>query len=294
MDFEFDESIFKRTHLKTGLILLGIAVALMSIACAVIFIFREQFFMGPSSVTSEYTNYLVGIGLAFPAGLVLVITGLTLFFKGLAGKSNINRFLNEYGADRALSEIQKPIYVLAHKKKVISVITKDFIFDVGHGFIKTASIDYCYGYNYKGNTSIRAYDLNNKAEYFASGIYLNSQESAAVFKAIASVNPFVLCGYTGNNANAHMERVRDYRAAKAEGREFRIKKYEVIYHGCEEENKQQVIKAMKSSTNLGMKEIEKAASSSNVTIAICTSTVVADGIVKKLKKAGADAEYREI
>lgn len=210
-NYEIDESIFNRnSKLKTGIINLCIMGAALLVIVGTVFYYYEELFEGPASRNGN-SDALPIIVICFFVAFFCAIFGITYTITGATGKRRVRRFVEQYGEDKMLSELQNPLYVFG-RKKPYTIITKNYIFEVERGFIKTDSIDYCYGYSYKGNTSIHSYSLTNHKEYFCSGIGLRSDDIKQVFAALQSVNPDILLGYTSENAAEHRRRVKEFLA----------------------------------------------------------------------------------
>ena len=111
--------------------------------------------------------------------------------------------------DEVMNAINNARYVYAVGKKPVTIITDDFIYEVGVGFV-TNKFDLAYGYSYKG-TSILAFTIGNKRESICRGIALGGNEKNKVFEALRYYNPEILLGYTNDNLVAHRKRVKENR-----------------------------------------------------------------------------------
>ena len=208
-NYEIDENIFNRnSKLKTGIINLCIMGAAILVAVGTALYFYEELFEGPASRSGNSEALPIFVICLFVA-FICAIFGITYTITGAVGKRRVRNFVDNYGEDKMLRELQNPLYVFG-RKKPYTIITKNYIFEVERGFIETKSIDVCYGYSYKGNTSIHSYSLTNHKEYFCSGIGLRSDDIKQVFAAIRSVNPDLLIGYTSENMSEHRRRVKEY------------------------------------------------------------------------------------
>ena len=204
------ELFINNSFIKSGKICLGIFAALNVIAGAVITLNNNNDFL------SDYPIVLIICGMMAVAGFVVGLSGLILFFKGIAGRKKFEAFIAEYGEDAFISEINNDtLYVYSRKSKPITIITRKHIFEVGGDIIDPATIDYAYGYSYKGATSIHAYTLDNKLKTFASSISLHGDEIKSVFQALRTVNSDVLLGFTHENNKEHKARVKEYKQNKS-------------------------------------------------------------------------------
>lgn len=294
MTYEFTNDIFrKNSRLKAGIILLIIvAVCFVGIAVTTL-LFYEELFEAPSRVSANSVAPMIIAGFG-GIGFALLIAGGILLIIGGTSKARISRFVNEYGEDKLLNELNHPLCLLGTEKKPVTIIGKDIIYDVSHGFVKTGDIDYCYGYRYKNSTSLSVHLYHGRGEYICSGIDINGQSIKTVTNAIKQVNPDLLVGYTNYNAIAHRERVQAYAEAKRTGREFKIKKYRVLLNDRGEDEKK-LVKAIKKYTSATEDVIVDAINKPLPSLLrVCNCQQEANDIVKSITKAGASAHIEEI
>ena len=201
------EMVKKNNYVKGAIVCFCIFVAL-ALVDAGVFIY-----LGANNALSGSNSEAMGL-IGMLSGFVAVVWIMFLIFGGIGlyGRVKINKFLNENGEENVMSEINNnTIYVLAHKKKVISIITDKHIIEIARGVFKSTDIDYAYGYRYRNSTSIRAFDINNKAFGFANGINLNADEKFEVFEALKRINPNILLGYSADNYKEHKARVKAHK-----------------------------------------------------------------------------------
>ena len=203
------ELFTNNSYIKSGKICLGIFATLNVVAGAIITL------NGNSDFLSRYPGVLAACGMIAVAGMVAGLSGLILLVKGIAGRKKFNAFIAEYGEDAFMSEITNDtLYTYSRKDKPITIITRKHIFEVGGDIVDPATIDYAYGYSYKGSTSIHAYTLDNKLKTFATGIPLRGDEIANVFQALKSINSDVLIGFTHENNKEHKARVKEHKQSR--------------------------------------------------------------------------------
>lgn len=125
-----------------------------------------------------------------------------------------NRLIKEYGLEELLTKMNREaVYIYEETGKPRTVITPEYIFERNVGVYDSNLIDYIYYRNYKGTTSVRMYDLNNKHMDIARGV-TDELKKLEVLDAICKVNPTVLRGFIYENDQEHKARVKAHKKNK--------------------------------------------------------------------------------
>ncbi|MCQ2533973.1 MAG: hypothetical protein MJ172_05330 [Clostridia bacterium] len=125
-----------------------------------------------------------------------------------------NRLIKKYGLEELLTKMNREaVYIYEEKGKPRTVITPEYIFERNVGVYDSKLIDYIYYRNYKGTTSVRMYDLNNKHMDIARGV-TDELKKLEVLDAICKVNPTVLRGFIYENDQEHKARVKAHKKNK--------------------------------------------------------------------------------
>lgn len=160
----------------------------------------------------DMTFVSISGGLIAVAFVTIIVT-LIAFIVGIIGKSTFKSYIKKAGEDNVMNEIHNDtLYIYERKGKPITIITRYHIFDLAHGIYNTKGLDYCYGYSYRGNTSIRAQYVNNAYIGFAKGIPFKSDEILKCFSALKTVNPNLLIGFNYDNSIEHTRRYKEFKA----------------------------------------------------------------------------------
>lgn len=200
------ELFTNNSYIKSGKICL-IIFAILNVVAAIIVSINNV-----TGILSDNPAFIGACAFIAVAGMIVGLAGLILLVKGINGKKKFNAFIADYGEDAFMSEIaNETLYTYARKNTPITIITRKHIFEVGGDIINPTTIDYAYGYSYKGSTSIHAYTIDNKLKTFATGIQLHGNEIASVFQALKTINSDVLLGFTHENNKEHRARVKEHK-----------------------------------------------------------------------------------
>ncbi len=207
---DIDEKVLKKySGLKAGIVCAIICVVLwlvVGVAC----LMNIDLLQNGSSMDINNSILMPVFAGCCPCGMVAFILAVIFLIMGGSARSRINKFVNEHGEEQVMSAINKARHVYARRNRPITIFTDDFIYEVGVGFVGT-NYDLAYGYSYKGNTSLHVYTITNKSESICRGIPLRSNDMKQVMATLASYNPSILLGYTGDNMNEHRARVKQHR-----------------------------------------------------------------------------------
>ncbi len=202
---DLEEGFYKKNHLITVGIRMLIASLILGAITGGLFYFMFN-------DLDETFGFICFFG-TFISGVLLLIS-LIYIIMGAVGRASVVNFVNKAGEEKFMQHLaDETLYIYAEKNRPVTIITTKFIIEVDRGVYRAAGIDYCYGYSYRGNTSIKAYDLNNRCTTFAYGIMLRSNDATGLYQALAKVNPDLLIGYNSNNAKEHKRRVKEAKAA---------------------------------------------------------------------------------
>lgn len=148
------------------------------------------------------------------AAFVILSMNLNCLIDSIKGMSLNKKMIGEHGMDELLDMMNnKAIYVYAEHKKPRTIITSEYIFERNIGIYDARSIDYIYYRDYKGTTSIRMFDINDKCFDIARGIF-DELKKLEVIDAIRKTSPNVLAGFAPENRFEHNNRVKANRASK--------------------------------------------------------------------------------
>lgn len=296
MDYEFDSSILNKSSLKGGFIALGCCIA-SAIAAILIAVFNyEMLFDSPKGIKNTDADIAQFFLSSFIwIAVICVIVAIILLKGGSNTRKYIKRTIDKYGEEEVLNQLNHAEFVyFSNKKKPVTIVTKNYIFEVGRKFIDIDSLDLVYGYSYKGNSSwIQALTLTGSTEKFATGINIDSKDKIDLLDTIKRINPNVMLGYTTENSQAHGEHVSVYKECVSSGRPYRLIKYSInlISAGNDEEKVARIISRY---TNRRIPEAMELIKDTPYVVKVTVSKMETNNIVNSLKNAGAVVEVKEI
>lgn len=204
----------KENFFKSGRVIIIRSVIILSILLVIIAIAAIRMY---EEIIGDFNPDVLGT--CTPVILVsLFISSYNIraLYRGIKGQNSFNKLIKEIGMDGILQEVQNDsLYIYGNKNKPITVITKKHIFDKYYGVYDSTNVDYMYSRDYKGDTSIRFFDINNKCVDIARGIIVGSPMEAPEFlkimEAIQKNNPGILVGYLEENRQEHLKRVKAHK-----------------------------------------------------------------------------------